>query len=347
MSAITSPPASAPTEQKVESFWNSRVGRRFRRNKLAMLGLIVVIGFIFMAIFAPLIATPKGNCLRDLDVAPNENVYNPFGGMFWKAMVATPVSCYQIFRLDYSPTPKPPGSVINVDGKDYTAFWGTTNGYDIWYGIVWGTRIALFLSIVVEAITVFIGVVVGSVVGYFGGWLDNLVMRFIDVIFAFPGIILTVVLVTLLKPSLTTMIIAFSVTGWAGYARVLRGEILKTRALEFVDGARALGVGNLAIIFKHILPNTLSTLTVLVVLDLGTVPLGAAGLSFLGLGLPVGFSDWGQLINFARAYIQGPVGSPFAYWYVTFFPAVTIILFSLSWNLLGAALRDAIDPRER
>jgi peptide/nickel transport system permease protein len=325
--SIASPvPASALLHEKPETFWNSRVVRRFRRNKLAVAGLFMVIVFVLTAIFAPLIATPKGNCLRDLSGTQSGNVYNVFGSVFWKAMFATPTSCYQIFRLDYSPQPKPPGSVVNVDGTNYTATLGTSNGYDVWYGI---------------------GIIIGSIAGYFGGWLDNLIMRFIDVIFAFPGLILTVVLITILKPSLVTIIIAFSITGWAGYARILRGEILKTRALEFIDGARALGVGDARIIFRHILPNTLTTLTVLVVLDLGTVPLGAAGLSFLGLGLPVGFADWGQLINFARSWIQGPPGNPFAYWYITAFPALTIILFSLSWNLLGAALRDALDPRER
>lgn len=346
--SIASPvPASASTQEKVETFWTSRVVRRFRRNRLAVAGLFMVIAFVLTAIFAPLLATPKGNCLRDLESTQSTQVYNVFGAVFWKAMFAAPTSCYQIFRLDFSPQPKPPGSVVNVDGINYMATLGTSNGYDVWYGIVWGTRIAFVLALAVEFITVFIGIVIGSIAGYFGGWLDNLIMRFIDVIFAFPGLILTVVLITILKPSLVTIIIAFSITGWAGYARVLRGEILKTRALEFIDGARALGVGDARIIFRHILPNTLTTLTVLVVLDLGTVPLGAAGLSFLGLGLPVGFADWGQLINFARSWIQGPPGNPFAYWYITFFPAITIILFSLSWNLLGAALRDALDPRER
>lgn len=347
MNATTVAPSSAATSEPRETFWTSRVVRRFRRNKLALIGLFLVVTFIFTAIFAPLMATPKGNCLRDLDTTSSTSVYNPFGAVFWKAIFATPTSCYQIFRLDYSPQPKPPGSVVNVDGQNFTAFMGTSDGYDVWYGIVWGARIAFVLSLAVETITVLLGIIIGSVAGYFGGWVDNLIMRLIDVIFAFPGTILTVVMITILRPSVPTLIAAFSITGWAGYARILRGEILKTRALEFVDGARALGVSDARIIFRHILPNTLTTLTVLVVLDLGTVPLSAAGLSFLGLGLPVGFADWGQLINFARSWIQGPPGNPFAYWYITVFPALTIILFSLSWNLLGAALRDALDPRER
>jgi peptide/nickel transport system permease protein len=330
-------PASELEVKPRSSFWQSRPVRRFRRNPLAVTGLIIVLLFVLAAIFAPLLAPPKGNCLRDLNVPENSSVYNPVGALFWKAIFAAPPSCYQITRINFSPIPTPPGQ---------QALLGTSNGYDIWYGLVWGTRTMFILGLIVVALNLVIGIVLGAASGYFGGWFDNLVQRFIDVIFAFPGLILTVVLVTIFRPSLPTIILAFTIAGWAGYARVVRGEVLKVRALEFVDGARALGASDWRIIFRHVLPNSLTAIMVIAVLDLGTIPLGAAALSFLGIGLPVGYADWGQLISFARAWIQGPVGNPFGYWYVSFFPAFTIILFSLGWNLLGDAVRDAIDPRE-
>jgi peptide/nickel transport system permease protein len=339
---------TATSSTKQETWWDSRVMRRFRRNTLALIGLAIVVVFFLVAVFAPLLATPKGNCLRDLQVPEGSSVYNPAGPLFWKAIFAPPQTCFLTFRPDVNlGAPLPPGSVINVDGESYTMVVGKVAGYDVWYALIWGTRLAFQLAFYVTVLTTIIGTIVGSVSGYFGGWLDNLIMRIIDVIYAIPNFILTVVLVALLGASLNTLIIALTIVGWAGSARVLRGDILKVRQLEFVDGARAIGAGNVRIIFRHVLPNALSTLIVVTVLDLGAVPLSVAGLSFIGLGLPQGYADWGQAFSLARFFLKGPEGAPFAYWYTTFFPALTIILWGLGWNLLGDAVRDAIDPRER
>jgi peptide/nickel transport system permease protein len=337
MTTVTSPQA-APARQTQESFWNSRVARRFRRNKLAIAGLLISLLFVIVALFAPLFAPPQGNCLRDLNVPVGSSVYNPTGALFWKAIFAPPGSCFAITRISYSLVPTPPGQ---------EALLGTSGGYDIHYGLVWGTRTAFQLALLVVVPTILIGIVIGAASGFFGGWIDNALMRFVDVIFAFPGLILNIVIVSILGKGLDKIALAFVIVGWAAYSRVIRGEILKVRALEYVDAARALGAGNARMIFKHVLPNALTTLIVIVVLDFGTVPLQAAALSFLGLGTPPGYADWGQMISFARAFIVGPPGSPFGYWFVSFFPAITILLFGLGWSLLGAALRDALDPRER
>jgi peptide/nickel transport system permease protein len=322
-----------------ESWWNSRVMRRFRRNRLAVTGLFISLFFVLMASFAPLLAPPQGNCLRDLNVPEGSSVYNPVGALFWKAIFAPPQSCFSINRLSFSSVPTPPG----VDG----AVLGTTTGYDIFYGLVWGARTAFQLALMVVAATLLIGLVVGSIAGYFGGWIDNLFMRLVDIVFAFPGLILTVVIASILGKGLDKIALALIMVGWAGYARLVRGEILKTRALEFVDGARALGATDTRIIFRHVLPNSLSALIAIVVLDFATVPLSAAALSFLGLGTPPGYADWGQMVAFARPTMIGPVGQPMAYWYTWFMPGATILLFGLGWSLLGDALRDALDPRER
>ncbi|WP_245588577.1 ABC transporter permease [Deinococcus pimensis] len=312
--------------------------RRLRANKAAMGGLALVMMFALVAMFAPLLAPPTGNCARDLNVMSSRDVYSPVSRVFWKAVFSAPPSCYLVTRVSFSELPSPPRRA---------APFGVSRGYDVYYGIVWGTRITLGLGVAICLINLLVGTVVGAVSGYYGGVVDLLIQRFIDVLFSFPGLVLTVVLVTILKPSLVTIVLAFTLTGWATYARIVRGDILRVRALEYVDAARALGARDARLIFRHVLPNAVASALTLVVLELGTVPLGVAALSFLGLGLPVGFADWGQLIGFARAWIQGPPGSPFGYWYITFFPAAAIVLYSLSWNLLGDGLRDAFDPRSR
>ncbi|WP_407569360.1 ABC transporter permease [Deinococcus altitudinis] len=324
---------SAPrAPSRFQEFWKSRPVAKLRRNKLAVAGLFITLLFFLTAVFAPLIAKPAGNCLRDLNMTSANQVYNPLGAPFWKAIFVPPASCYQTQRDSFSPIPVPPNP---------GAYFGTSNGYDIFYGLVWGTRTMLKLGLVIVGITLITGMIIGSISGYYGGWLDNIIQRFIDILFSFPGIILNVVLITILGRSIGTIILAFTVTGWAGYARLIRGEVLRTRKLEYVDGARSLGANDLRMISKHVIPNSITPLLTTAILDLGTIPLSIAALSFLGIGLPDGYTDWGQIMNYARSWLDGP------YWYVTVFPAAFIILFSLGWNLFGDAVRDAFDPRTR
>lgn len=324
--------SSPPARSRFQEFWKSRPVAKLRRNKLAVTGLIVTLLFMLTAVFAPLIAKPSGNCLRDLNMTSPNQVYNPLGAPFWVAIFAPPQSCYQTTRVSFSPIPTPPSS---------TAYLGTSQGYDLFYGLIWGTRTMLKLGLVIVGITLLVGIVVGSVSGYYGGWIDNIIQRFIDIIFSFPSLILNVVLITILGRSIFAIVLAFTVTGWASYARLIRGEVLRTRKLEYVDGARSLGANDWRMISKHVIPNSITPLLTTAILDLGTIPLQIAALSFLGIGLPDGYTDWGQLMNYARSWLDGP------YWYVTVFPAAFIILFSLGWNLFGDAVRDAFDPRTR
>ncbi len=336
--AAPTAPLTRRREGGARAFWTSRNMRRLRRNKLAWLGALLVAVFALTAVFAPLIAPPQGNCLRDLGIARSAEVYNPLGGAFWHALFAAPQTCYQIVRVSFSPVPTAPGQ---------EALFGTSQGYDIFYGLVWGTRTVLRMGLIIEAINLVLGLLIGALSGFYGRWVDTVIQRVIDILLAFPGLILTVVLITILRPSITTIILAFVITGWASYARVIRGDILRTRQLEYVDAARALGARDWRLITRHVLPNSLTSLLTIAILDLGTIPLSVAALSFIGIGLPVGYTDWGQLMSFARAWIQGPPGQPLAYWYVTVFPALFIVLYSLGWNLLGDSARDAFDPRGR
>ncbi|WP_370657318.1 ABC transporter permease [Deinococcus sp. KNUC1210] len=162
---------------RFQEFWRSRPVIKLKRNKLAIVGLIITFLFILTAIFAPLIAKPSGDCLRDLNMTSANQVYNPLGAPFWKAIFVPPQSCYQITRLSFSPIPQPPSPA---------AVLGTSNGYDLFYGLVWGTRTMLRLGVLIVGITLITGIILGAISGYYGGWIDNVIQRFIDVLFAFP-----------------------------------------------------------------------------------------------------------------------------------------------------------------
>lgn len=326
------------------SWWNSKAMKRFRRNPLGIIGVIILLLFVLVAVFAPQLtvyqlSTYSNNCVRDLGLLRTEvaQIRNPLRPAFWRSIFASPASCYSIPRANFSEIPSPP--------SERSILGTASRGYDIYYGLVWGTRTAFIAALVVTGFGLLVGIIIGSISGYFGGWLDNVIMRMIDVIFAIPGLILAMVIVTILGQSLTNVIIALSIFAWAGYARFLRGEILRVRELEYVDGARALGARSPRLIFRHVLPNAIGSLLILASLDIGSVVLSVAALNFLGLGAPPGYADWGQMVNFARGWLTGLPGQPFAFWYVIFWPSFIIVLFVLGWNLLGDAVRDVMDVR--
>jgi peptide/nickel transport system permease protein len=155
------------------------------------------------------------------------------------------------------------------------------------------------------------------------------------------------VVVMVLGNSIGNIMFAIAVVAWPSYARLMRGEVLRVKEEDYVTSARALGRRPLGVIFRHVLPNAIGPLIIIASLDIGSIVLTAAALSFLGLGADVGYADWGQMISFARDWILGPPGQPFYYWYVSFWPGIIIVLFVLGWNLLGDAFRDVLDPRSQ
>ena len=331
-----------------EAWYRSKTFKRFRRNPLAIVGSLLLLVFVLVAFFAPVITAPQlaqirtaRPCLRDLGIKKDEALSalrNPLNPVFWKATLAPPPTCYEIPRDGYSPLPKPPSAKhpLGVSG----------DSYDILYGLAWGTRTAFYVGFLVVGISLAIGIVVGGLSGFVGGAVDNLVMRITDVMLSFPGLVFVMIVSVIFGSGLTTVMVALALIRWAGYARFFRGDILRTKAQEFVDAARAIGASPLRVFLKHVFPNAIGTLLILASMDVGSIVLTAAGFSFLGLGAPVGYADWGQMISFARGYILGTAqGTPFDFWYVWVYPTVMLVLFGLAWNLLGDAVRDALDPK--
>jgi peptide/nickel transport system permease protein len=321
-------------------WWQSKGFRRFRRNPLASVGLIIVLGFVVIATVAPLI-TPLGRtCIRDLGLtaATADDYRQVWHPAFWQLMLQTPDSCYRMPRVGFSPIPQ----TADASG---TLLGTTSQGYDIYYGLMWGARTAFRIGVLVVGIGLVVGTLVGATAAYLGGWVDNVLMRFTDMVIAVPALVLALVIVMVLGNSIVNLMIAIAAVAWPSYARLVRGEVLRIKQLEYVTGAQAMGRRAFGIVFRHIMPNAIGPVLIVASLDIGSIVLTAAALSFLGLGPEPGYTDWGQMISFARNWILGPPGQPLAYWFTSFWPGITIVLFVLGWNLLGDAFRDVLDVR--
>ena len=303
-------------------------------NPLSVVGIVLIVLFALVALFAPVLAPP-----------PRAG-YNPM----------------QIPRDGFRAEPQPPGSpwtknppasipfwYTPITGHtEWVHLWGTTSGqYDIWYGTIWGTRTAFFASVVVTLASTLIGVTIGAFAGFYGGWVDEVLMRIVEIFVAFPFITGALILASLLTPifgrSVLPATIALVIFGWTGYARQLRGDILATKERDYVLAARASGAKDSHLMLKHVIPNAMFPTLVRISLDMGAVVLAFAALSFLGIGLPEGYADWGQIVSFARSWIL----TLDQFWYIIIFPGLALLLYGLAWNLIGDALRDILDPKLR
>lgn len=303
-------------------------------NPLSVLGLLIILGFILIAVFAPVLAPP-----------PTET---------WETT--------RIPRDGFGPEPEPPGTVwernapqdipgwyrLITGNEEWVHLFGTAAGqYDIYYGIVWGTRTALFVGTLVVLMSATIGITIGSLAGFYGGWVDEVLMRLVEIFNAFPFLVAVFVLAAILVPRMGRSIwpacVALVVFGWTGYARLLRGDILSTKERDYVKAARASGAKDSRLILRHIIPNAIFPTLVVLSLDMGAIVLNFAALSFLGVGTEVGYADWGQIVAFARNQIL----SLDRYWYIIVFPGLALLLYGLGWNLIGDALRDILDPKMR
>jgi len=222
-------------------------------------------------------------------------------------------------------------------------FWFGTDalGRDIFSRILLGARISLQVGITVVLVSGVIGIFIGSIAGFYGGWVDKVLSGYVfNVFLAFPGLLLAIALVAFLGAGLGKLILALCIIGWVGYARVMRGQVLKVREYDFVQAAKALGAGNMRILFSHIMPNAIQPLIVQASLGMAGAVLSEASLSFLGLGIPPPAPSWGTMIEESRQYFST---TP----HVLFFPGVAIALTVLAFNFIGDGLREYLDPKQR
>jgi peptide/nickel transport system permease protein len=213
-------------------------------------------------------------------------------------------------------------------------------GRDVLSRIVFGARVSLRVGFSVVVLASLVGVTLGAVSGYFGGWADLIVMRVCDILLAFPGILLAIALVAVLGPSLNNVIIALAFIGWVGYARLVRGQVLKVREMEFVTAAKALGARAPRVILRHVLPNVINPVIVMATLGLAGAILAEAALSFLGLGVQPPTPSWGAMLTSGRRYL-GLAN------HLAIFPGAAIMLAVMGLNFLGDGLIDALDPKYR
>ena len=241
--------------------------------------------------------------------------------------------------------PLPPHNKYNLE-KRYESpslqapFGRDENGVDILTLVFWGSRVSLSVALSVVFITTFVGLIIGSLAGYFGRRLDFLFMRLIDTLYAFPGFLLALALVAALGPSIKNLVFAMSITGWAGVARLVRGEILHLKEKEYIQSAIALGNKTPRILMFHLWPNLIGVMTVQCTFAMAGTLIIESGLSFLGLGAPPTTPTWGMLLNSGRYYL---VEAP----HISIFPGLAILLLVLGFNLLGDGLREMYDPKAR
>ncbi len=275
---------------------------RLRKNRTAWAGLCIISIFLVMALFAPWLAPHD---------PIEQSLYSKLKPPFWAEK----------------------GSFDHILGTD-------DFGRDLLSRIIYGARISMLVGVVSVSISLFFGTLAGAVAGFYGGKIDNVIMRFMDLLLAFPSILLAIVIVAFLGPSLRNAMIAIGVVSIPRYARLVRGSVLEEYAKDYVQAARALGAGDARLIFLHILPNCLAPLIVQTTLGFASAILEAAALSFLGLGAQPPTPEWGAMLANGRALILR------AWWAVTF-PGLMILFSVLGFNLLGDGLRDALDPRLR
>jgi peptide/nickel transport system permease protein len=278
------------------------------KNKLSFLGLLIILFFIIIAIFAPVIAPPSD-----------------------------PDDPYMIPRAGWTIEPQPPNS--------QHIFGTSENQYDIFYGMIWGTRTAFKIGLIVVGISTVVGITLGTISAYYGGWIDEIIMRITDVFMSIPFLIAAMVLTTILGKGLDKVMIALIFFGWMSIARLTRSQVLEIKNEEFVQAAIALGANDLRVMLKHVLINCIFPVIISASMRMGSMVITASALSFLGVGSPEGFADWGQMISFSRNWILGSSGSAFKYWYTVVIPGIAILTYSLSWNLIGDAFRDILDPK--
>lgn len=237
----------------------------------------------------------------------------------------------------YDPTEIDVYNVLSPPSKEHLL--GTDElGRDVLSRIIWGSRVSLKVGFVAVGIAMIIGIIIGSIAGFYGGKIDSILMRFVDMMLAFPTFFLILAVIAILEPSIFTIMAVIGITSWMDVARLVRAEFLTLKERDFVDAARAIGVSNARLIFRHILPNALSPVFVAATFGVAGAILIESGLSFLGLGVQPPEPSWGNILTSGKDNIE-------VAWWLSLYPGLAILITVLSYNLVGEGLRDALDPR--
>jgi peptide/nickel transport system permease protein len=273
----------------INLFW-----KRFKKNKLAVAGGVIVLALFILAILAP-------------SISP----YNPND-------------------IDRTQILEPPGSKHPLGTDDL--------GRDVLSRMIWGARISLAVGFVAVGISTFIGIILGSLSGYYGGWTERVIMRFIDIMLTIPTFFLILAVIAFIGSSIWNIMIVIGLTSWMGVARLVRAEFLSLKEREFVLAAKALGASDLQIIFRHIMINSMAPVLVSAVLGVAGAVLVESALSFLGIGIQPPTPSWGNILTLGKDNIE-------IAWWLSVFPGLSILVTVLGYNLLGEGIRDSIDPR--
>jgi peptide/nickel transport system permease protein len=333
-----------------QSFW-SLVRHQFKKNKIALAALYVVFFLFGIAILADVLANDK-----PIMAKYDGTLYFP---VFKEYLVGLGLDKWEkdIVNTDWkeldaqgklSSTIWPPVKwrPSNQDLVNNTAPPGGDHvlgtdaiGRDVLAGMIHGSRIALSIGFVSMSVAILIGVILGALAGFYGGWVDILISRLIELVITFPTFFLIITIVAMFQGSIWLIMILIGLTGWTGIARFTRGEFLRVRNMEYVAAATALGLSNRRVIFRHVLPNSLAPVLVTSAFGIASAILIEASLSFIGFGVPPTIVTWGSVLNDAR--------NNFSAWWLAVFPGFAIFISVLCYNLVGDGLRDALDPRLR
>jgi peptide/nickel transport system permease protein len=274
-----------------KDFW-----RRFRKNRLALAGSVLVLFLFFVSLLAPWLAPYDPNAI-DL-----KNILAPPSAEHW---------------------------------------FGTDQlGRDVCSRMIWGAGISLKVGFVATGIAILIGTILGAVSGYYGGWVDSVIMRFVDIMLCFPTFFLILAVIALLEPSIWNIMIIIGITGWMGITRLVRADFISLKERDFILAARAIGASDIRIIFGHMLPNAMASILVTATLGVAGAILTESALSFLGIGVQPPTPSWGNILTAGKDNID-------IAWWLSLYPGLAILLTVLGYNLLGEGIRDSLDPRLR
>lgn len=322
-----------------QSYW-AGVWEEFKKNRLAMAGLVVIVLLAFIAIVAPLIANNKPYVYIDAQGTvyfPLFRDYAQFRGVdlrseeFKGFKIFPPVAySYSEYNLEEILTPPSRRHIMGTDEK----------GRDLAARMIYGTQVSLLVGFIAVAIYVAIGVIIGAIAGYYGGWVDLVISRFIEMVICFPTFFLILTILALWGPSMVSVMVVIGITGWPGVARIVRGEFFKLREMDFIAASRAIGARDWRIILRHMLPNALAPVLVTASFGVASTILIESSLSFLGLGVQPPTPSWGQILSNSNQFLD-------IAWWMTIIPGFAIFLTITSYNLIGEGIQEAIDPKKR